>query len=103
MKNYDKNIESSYFMYLDANMLHGWAMSQIFPVCGFKWKKNVSKFDEGFIKNYGEDSNKGYIIDVDIEYPKNVLNSHRDLPFLPWIMKIKKCNHLACNLHDKKE
>ena len=46
-------------------------------------KKTVSKFDEGFIKNYGEDSNKGYIIDVDIEYPKNVLNLHRDLPFLP--------------------
>ena len=46
-------------------------------------KKTVSKFDEGFIKNYGEDSNKGYIIDVDIEYPKNVLNLHRNLPFLP--------------------
>ena len=83
MKNYDKNIESSYLMYLDANMLHGWAMSQIFPVYGFKWKKTVYKFDEGFIKNYDEDSNKGYIIDVDIEYPKNVLNLHRDLPFLP--------------------
>ena len=46
-------------------------------------EKKLSKFDEGFIKNYGEDSNKGYIIDVDIEYPKNVLNLHRDLPFLP--------------------
>ena len=46
-------------------------------------KKTVSKFDEGFIKNYGEDSNKGYIIDVDIEYPKNVLNLYRNLPFLP--------------------
>ena len=45
-------------------------------------KNNVSKFDEDFIKNYGEDSNKGYII-VDIEYPKNVRNLHRDLPFLP--------------------
>ena len=48
-----------------------------------KWKKTVSKFDEGFIKNYGEDSNKGYIIDVDIEYPKNVHNLHRNLAFLP--------------------
>ena len=40
MKNYDKNKESSFFMYLDANNLYGWAMSQKFPVCCFKWKKN---------------------------------------------------------------
>ena len=37
MNNYDKNIESSYLMYLGANKLYGWAMSQIFPVNGFKW------------------------------------------------------------------
>ena len=29
MKNYDKNVESSYIEYLDANNLCGWAMSQI--------------------------------------------------------------------------
>ena len=41
MKNYDKNIESSYVMYLDANNLYGWTMSQKLPVDGFKWiKKN---------------------------------------------------------------
>ena len=58
MKNYDKNKESSYLMYLDADNLYGWAMSQKLLVNGFKWKKNVSKFDEDFIKNYDEDSNK---------------------------------------------
>ena len=36
MKNYDKNKESSYIQYLDANNLYGWAMSQ---KDGFKWKK----------------------------------------------------------------
>ena len=39
IKNYDKNKESSYLMYLDANNLHGWAMFQKLPVNGFKWKK----------------------------------------------------------------
>ena len=51
LKNYNKNIESSYLMYLDANNLYEWAMFQKLPVNGFKWKKNVSKFDEEFIKN----------------------------------------------------
>ena len=39
MKNYDKNIESSYLIYLDANTLYGWDMSKNLPVNGFKWKK----------------------------------------------------------------
>ena len=39
MKNYDKNIESSYTEYLDTNDLHGWGMSQKLPAIGFKWVK----------------------------------------------------------------
>ena len=42
MKNYDKNIESSYIEYLDANNLYGWAMSQKLPINGFKWVKQKS-------------------------------------------------------------
>ena len=53
MKNYNKNIESSYIEYLDANNLYGWAMFQKLPVNGFIWvKKELSKFNEDFIKNY---------------------------------------------------
>ena len=44
MKNYDKSIESSYLMYLDANNLYGWAMSKKLPVNGFKWEKWSIKF-----------------------------------------------------------
>ena len=44
MKKYDKDIISSYLMYLDANNLYGWAVSQKLPVNGFKWVKNLSKF-----------------------------------------------------------
>ena len=66
-------------------------------------EKNVSNFDEDFIKNYDEDCNKGYILEVDIEYPKDLHNLHTDLLFLSERMKIKKCNKLVCNLCDKKE
>ena len=95
MKNYDKNKESSYLMYLDGNNLYGWAMSQKLLVDGFKWS-DTSTFDDDFIRNYGEDRNKGYILQADIEYP------HSDLTFLPERMKINKCNKLVCNLYVKK-
>ena len=67
LKNHDKNNESSYLEYLDANNLHGWAMSKKLPVKGFKWLDNLSMFTEEFIKSYDEDSDKGYILGVDVE------------------------------------
>ena len=66
-------------------------------------KEDVSKFDEDFIENYHEDSNKGYILKVDVEYSEDLNNLHSCLPFLSERMKIKKCNMLVCNLYDKKE
>ena len=70
MKNYDKDMESSYLEYLDANNLYGWLMSQRFPVNVFEWVEELSQFNEDFIKNYDEDSNKGYFLEVDVQYPK---------------------------------
>ena len=52
MNNCDKNIESSYIEYLDANNLYGWMMSQKLPVNGFKWVEKLSTFNERFIKSY---------------------------------------------------
>ena len=96
MKNYNKYKEESFFQYLD-----GWAMSQKLAVSGFKWKK-MSKFTEQFIKNYDEDSDKRYILEVHVKYPKNLHGLHGNLPFLPERMKIGKCKKLACNLYNKK-
>ena len=83
MKSLDKNKDSSHIQYLDENNLYGWAMYQTLPVSGFKWKKNTSKFNEDFTKNYDENSNKEYIFKVDVEFPKNLHDLQNDLPFLP--------------------
>ena len=76
-------------------------MSQPLPVDGFDWVKNVSKIDEDFI-SYDEDSNKEYILEVDIEYSENLHDLHSGLPFSPEGMKIDKCSKFVCNLYDKK-
>ena len=83
-------------MYIDANNLYGWAMCQKLQVNNFKLKKKKkSKFNEDFIKSYEENRNKGYILEVDIEYRKNLHDLHSDLPFLPGRMKNKKMQQ-AC-------
>ena len=103
MKNYLKITKSFYIEYLDANNLYGWSMSQKLPVDGFEWIKedDLSKFNANIIKNYDENSNKGYIFEVDVEYPKNVHILQRDLPFFPDRMKINKCSKLVCTVQDK--
>ena len=58
-------------MYLDANNLYGWAMSKKSPLNGFKWESDLLRFNGDFIKNYSENSDVGYFLEVDIEYPNN--------------------------------
>ena len=50
-------------------------MSQKLPINCFEWVEELSEFDERFIKNYDENSNKGYILEVDVEYPKKFIQS----------------------------
>ena len=76
-------------------------MSQKLPVNGFKWVEDISRINEEFIKNYDENNDKGYILEVDVKYPKKLHDIHSDLPFLPKRMKIDKCKKLVCNLHNK--
>ena len=102
MKNYDKIIESSYLAYFDANNLYGWAMSQKLPVNGFKQVEKLSKFNEKFIKSYNENSDIGYFLEVDVEYPKELFNFHKSLPFSPGRKKLEKVKQLVCSIKDKK-
>ena len=91
-----------YSYIIDANNLYGWAISQKLPVNGFKWVNDVTEINEEFIKNYDEDNDKGYILEVDVKYPKKLHDLRIDLPFLPKRMKIDKCKKLVCNLRNKK-
>ena len=79
MSKYDENMPSKYIMYLDANNLYGWAMSQYLPTGGFKWltEKQINKIN---LAQYNEDSNKGLLIEVDLEYPKELHDLHNDYP-----------------------
>ena len=106
MKSYNNNEESSYIQYLDANTLYGWAMSKKLPTNGFKWldaSETSNKINEEFIKNYNENHNKGYILEVDVKYPKRLHELHSDLPFLSERMEVNKCKKLICNLFNKKK
>ena len=70
-------------------------MSQKLPVNGFKWVYN--ELNKEFIKKYDENSDKGYILKVDVKYPRKLHDLHSDLLFLTERMKIDKCKKLVCN------
>ena len=72
-----------------ANNLYGWAMSQKISVNDFKWikKEELSKFKEDFIKNYDENGKKGYFLEVDIDYLKELFNLHKIYHFYPRVKK----------------
>ena len=78
-------------------------MLEKLPVSGFIWiiTNDLSTFNENVIKNYDKNSDIGYILEADVEYPENLHKLHRDLPFLPRRMKINKCSKLICTLYDK--
>ena len=97
MKDYDKSKESSYLKYWDVNDLCGWAMSQKLPVNKFKWIEGTSQFNEDFINNYNEETDEGYLLEVDVQYPEKLHELHNDSPFLPERTKLGKIEILLTN------
>jgi len=78
MPSYDPSKPSSYLMYYDVNNLYGWAMCQPLPYADFRWVENIASFD---VMSVASDSAFGYVLEVDLAYPKNLHDAHADLPF----------------------
>ena len=102
MKSYDEKAPSKYIIYLDANNLYGWAMNQYLPTDGFRWMTK-SQIDKTNLANYKEDSKKGLILEVDLEYPKDLHNHHNDYPCAPEKIKVNKemLSDYSKNIADK--
>ena len=84
---YDPDQDSSYVMCLDANNLNGWAMSQPLPTGEFDWlnEEEITNLD---ITQISDESEEGYILEVDLKYPKELHDLHNDYPLAPEKMKI---------------
>ena len=87
---YDESKPNSYIMYLDANNLYGWAMSKPLPKSGFKWKRVMPTEEE--IMNKKENAKKGWILEVDLEYPAELHKEHNSYPLAPEKKVVKKEN-----------
>ena len=87
MNEYNEKAPSKYIMYLDANNLYGWAMSQYLPTGNFRWMtdKQINKIDLG---KYKADGKKGLILEVNLEYPQELHNLHNDYPVAPEKIKV---------------
>ena len=102
MNDYDKNIESSYLMFWDGNNLYGWEMSQKILINSFKLVKKLSKFNERLTKNYNENSDRGYFLEVGVSIRKPYLVLMRIYHFYQK-EKIGKVEKLICSIEDKEK
>ena len=101
---YDPNHPTRYLQYLDLNNLYGWAMSQPLPTGGFRWVE----FDEGkglkmIIDELSKRKDCGYLLEVDVAYPRELHDYHNDLPFMCAKMKLNGVDKLVPNLYYKRK
>ncbi|CAG2243981.1 unnamed protein product [Mytilus edulis] len=89
---------TNYLMYVDANNLYGWAMSKYLPTGGFEWinPKEMPTFDTLTAEN-----DKGFVLEVDLEYSKELHDHHNDYPLAPEAVQLNKVKKLVPNLGDK--
>ena len=88
---YDSSKSKTYILYLDANNLYGWAMSQPLPTGGFQWVAACALAQLAKdITEHPVDSREGYILEVDLEYPGELHNAHNAYPLAPERMVVKK-------------
>ena len=94
MKDYDESKELSYLQCWDVNNLYDQAMPEKLPVNNFECIKETLQFNEDFVKEYNEENDEGYFLQVAAQYLKNLNYLHHDLSFLPEGLKIEKSKSL---------
>ena len=85
---YDHSKPNKYIMYLDANNLYGWAMSNPLPKRDFKWKRVMPTEEE--IMKKKENAKNGWILEVDLEYPAELHEQNNSYPLAPEKKVVKK-------------
>ena len=103
---YDTSKPTEYLQYLDANNLYGWAMSQPLPTEGFKWvdiREDIEprKAIDMLVRN--TDPRYGYLLEVDVQYPKELHDHRNDLPFMCEKIRVNGVEKLVPNLYDKEK
>ena len=79
---YDPTKEKSYIIYLDANNLYGWGMVQKMPTGNLKWE-DLAIWSLEHILCINIEGDKGFCLEVDLEYPNELHNKHNDYPLAP--------------------
>lgn len=101
-ENYDVNKEDTYLMYFDINNQYGFAMSEYLPYADFEWVETVELYEIDLL-NIRDDSDVGYIFEVDIDYPLELHELHKELPLLPehFTPPMSKGSKLITTLYSK--
>ena len=99
---YDPSHPTKYLQYLDANNLYGWAMSQPLSTGGFHWVEfDESKDLKYTVNKLAKREDRGYLLEVDVVYPRKIHDYHNNLPFMCAKMKIDEVEKLVPNLYYK--
>lgn len=98
LPDFNKDKEKSFLLQVDANNLYGWAMIQSLPKSDFQWYNDIKEQE---IWDYNENSDIGYIVECDLEYPDSLHDEHNDYPLAPEHKKIDKTTKLVPNLENK--
>ena len=101
---YNKSKPTKYLQYLDANDLYGWAMSQPLPTGEFCWVEfDESKDLKTMLDELSKRKDHGYLLEVDVAYPRKLHDYHNALPFMCGKMKINGVEKLVPNLYYKRK
>jgi hypothetical protein len=81
-RHYDPNQPSKYLLYIDANNLYGWSLSQPLPDSKFEWMSETEWQNIDWLAQ-SDNQETGYIVECDFSYPDELHDTHSDYPLAP--------------------